>query len=693
MALRDQLGCVLGCLLVTLATTACSDGGSGTVAPGGVADVASQVGDALTTDASATDAGRDGALSDLDAVAPETAAGETLDAPDAADGEPDAEDAAPDLPAPVQDADDVPVAPLDVPDALVAELPLIPDVIFLPDFVLDTWTDPPADVVVPPVDTVLPPPDAPDAVPPPPDVVVQDVAPPADTPDASPDSGLADVADVVADTWVAATDAEDTSVAADAAEPPDAAVQDVADTSEPPADLGGATDVGWSDAQAADDVPTPPPADTAIADDVPGTDVAVADVPLPDVEVPDDGPAADLNFDIEDAADADAAAAADADDADVADGATEPPLPDFYDPAYIPQIELTVDAAAMAVLTDTSIATQKTWVHASFKCEGVTIADVGLRRKGASTFRAVPQKAAFKIKFNKWVKGVKFRGYTDLTLNNMVDDSTGLRERLSYYVYRSLGVPAPKCNTATVTLNGVAYGPYANIETPDKDMLTTWFGAKTKNLYEIDEGSEWMPGSEVGFIIDFGDATKADALALFQAVAAAKDSDLIAGVQNNLDVDEWLRYSAIEAVTAQCDNYAFGVYGSHNYFMAGDINGIFSLMPWSADLSFSDSISLVDAANPLPADPVYTAPTLLMRCKNSAACWDAYKSHVANVIAAYQNLNLASVAQTWHDQIDALQANDVKRESSLNYYQQSVTLLYQWIDARPAIVKQQLNLP
>ena len=422
-----------------------------------------------------------------------------------------------------------------------------------------------------------------------------------------------------------------------------------------------------------------------------------------DSEAPEDTPAVDApdaTADVPDAMDAAVADAVDAADvsldaevaADVADAA-DANQPGWYDPSYLPQIDLAVDATAMAVLMDPSLASQKTWVHAAFASEGVTLSDVGLRRKGASTYRVVPQKAAFKVKFNKWVKGQKFRGYTDLTLNNMVDDATGLRERLSYYVYRSLGIPAPQCNTAIVTLNGESYGPYANIETPDSQMMTEWFGTKSKSLYEVDAGSQWLPGSEVGFLVDVGDGTKADALALFNAVAAAKDDDLIAGVQAVLDVTEWLRYCGVEAATGQFDHYAYGLFGSHNYFMAGDTDGVMRMLPWSTDLSFSDDKGVLDASNPLPADPVYGGKTLLQRCKLSQACWDAYRAQVANVLADYEKLNLVDVAKTWHAQIDAAQAADTKREASLDYYVLAVPQLYDWIKARPGIVKQQLDLP
>ena len=72
-------------------------------------------------------------------------------------------------------------------------------------------------------------------------------------------------------------------------------------------------------------------------------------------------------------------------------------------------------------------------------------------------------------------------------------------------------------------------------------------GDQAKTLYEVDAGSQWLPGSELGFLVDVGDPAMPDALALFEAVQAADDQALLTGVQGVLDVDEWLRYCAIEA--------------------------------------------------------------------------------------------------------------------------------------------------
>jgi hypothetical protein len=592
---------------------------------------------------------KDVAVADANALAPD-AADDTTTRPDLLPSNPpdasvaDEADAAIDVASTPPDVasspPDVQSAPPDVQSAPPDVQSAPPDVQSAPPDVQSAPPDvqsAPPDVQSAPPDVQSAPPDVQSA---PPDV---QSAPP-DVQSAPPDvqSAPPDVQSAPPDVWVAP---EDVWIASE--------------------DVGSTPDDVWialdEVAELPEDILDLPEDIQDLADDIP--------------DLPEDIP--DVALDLVDAADA-------------PDSSTEPPLPDFYDPDYLPHIELTVDATAMAVLTDTSVATQKTWVHAAFKCEGVTIADVGLRRKGSSTYRALPLKASLKIKFNKWIKGQKFRGYTDLTVDNMVDDATGLRERLSYFAYRQVGVPAPKCNTATISINGEAYGPYANVETPDGGMLKAWFGMKSKNLYEADSGGQWLPGSETGFTVDVGDATKADLIALFNDVGTAQNDNLLAGVQAHLDVMEWLRYCAVEGITAQQDNYGFGHDGSHNYFLAGDTDGVMHIMPWSTDLSMTEEGGGVDASQPIPAQG---GPTLLNRCKMSQACWDAYKVQVAFVLDDWPQLDLASLAQKWHQQIDALMLADTKREASLIYYQGIVPLLYDWLDARPGVVKSELGMP
>ncbi len=367
------------------------------------------------------------------------------------------------------------------------------------------------------------------------------------------------------------------------------------------------------------------------------------------------------------------------------------PVNILYDPKRIIEIELTLDDAAIATLSSPEAVAAKTWVHARLKCGDATFADVGVRVKGASTLRLLPGKASLKVKLNKWVKGQKLDGIEMLTLNNMVSDPTFLAERITYHVFRSLGLPAPHANTAHLRINGEDYGIFSNIETPDENLLERAFGGKARTLYEVNWGSRWLPGKgpDTGFEIEIPalgapPGSMPDADLLFEAVAAAKDETLLADLAGRLHTKQWLRHSAAEAVTNHCDGYAYSAYGSHNYFLTGDIDGKFSLVPWSTDLSFSNCAGLVDAGTP-------DAATVFARCRSST-CWDAYKSEVGSVLAIYETLDLVNLARSWHDQIDALVRSDPKRERSIGAYERETANLYDALAARPNVVRAQLGL-
>lgn len=363
------------------------------------------------------------------------------------------------------------------------------------------------------------------------------------------------------------------------------------------------------------------------------------------------------------------------------------PGEDLYDPEKVPSFELELEPAAIALLSN-PLEDKKTWVHARFKFGAVTFADVGVRRKGGTTYRVLPDKASLKVKFNKWVKGQKLNGLEELTLNNMVSDPTRLSERLAYHVFRAMGLPAQKANTAHLSINGEDYGIYANVETPDENFLARAFGNRVRTLYEVVWGSSWMPG-DTGYEIDIGApgapaGTMPDIDLLSAAVAASKDETLLADFAPRLHVRQWLRHSATEAVTGHHDGYAYGFWESHNYFMVGDVDGKFSLVPWSTDLSFSDSDGVPDAANP-------RSDTALARCTKSA-CWNEYKIEMQSVLSTYEKLDLVSLATKWHDQIDPLVRSDPKGAGSVALYEETTAKLYDWLAARPNVIRAQLGL-
>ena len=99
----------------------------------------------------------------------------------------------------------------------------------------------------------------------------------------------------------------------------------------------------------------------------------------------------------------------------------------------------------------------------------------------------------------------------------------------------------------------------------------------------------------------------------------------------------------------------------------------------------SNRESVVDANQPLNT-------TLLVRCKQSTTCWNAYKAQMKLVLAGYESLGLVALAHTWHNQVDALVKADPKTETPLSYYTSETANLYTWLGARPGVVRGQLGI-
>ena len=438
-----------------------------------------------------------------------------------------------------------------------------------------------------------------------------------------------------------------------------AADQDAARTGDPQADASTLTDAGGTNV-------TPPPARPRA--------VSARESPLQK-----DAGAACLADGGADATEANGDG-----DAGLVDAGLPRPV-DIYDPTDVKSYAFTLSDDAVATFTDVTVATQKTWVSGDFTYLGVTYTNVGFRRKGSSTFRSLPRKASFKVKFDKYVSGQKFYGLKELTLNSSVSDPTFIAERLSYYVFRSLGLPAERAVSAQVTINGEPYGLYANIETPDQDLLTRLYGSSANTLYEANGGGQWTPGEWPDYDTEVGDGTMTDLQALFHAVTHEPAPVNLSDLTAVLDGTEFLRFAATEAAIGFYDGYGFGVYGSpHNYYLAGDIHGVFQLIPWSLDLTWGGRGKIVDASQPRGTN------SLLVRCKASPDCWNAYAAQVSSVIGAVEALDIVGVATAWHTQIDALARVDTKSETSAAAYEQATTALYAWAAARPSVVRTQM---
>ncbi|MCP4679434.1 MAG: hypothetical protein GY854_28885 [Deltaproteobacteria bacterium] len=223
------------------------------------------------------------------------------------------------------------------------------------------------------------------------------------------------------------------------------------------------------------------------------------------------------------------------------------------------------------------------WKSATVTLEGEVIENVGIRKKGMSS--TTPAKPSLKLKFDKTIEGRHPFGMERLTLNNNMSDLSVIRQCLGYGIFRAAGSPAPRCNFATLTVNGELIGLYTNLEPIKKRFLARHFDDNDGDLYESswtsDFRDEWMDSYEVKTTETDPERTRI--LAVTKAFEA-QDDELIAALTPLVDLEAFAKFWALESLLAHGDGHSADTNNSFFYFEPepGKMYGI----PWGMDKCF-----------------------------------------------------------------------------------------------------------
>jgi len=276
------------------------------------------------------------------------------------------------------------------------------------------------------------------------------------------------------------------------------------------------------------------------------------------------------------------------------------------------------------------------------------VGNVGIRLKGGlGSFRKLSEKAAFKLKFNEFVKGQKFLGLKKMTLNNMAQDPSMVHETLAYRAFGAAGVPVPRTGYAYVRVNGVDFGLYLNLETLDETALARIFGSfdkSTQHLYEAQLGSDVVAPIKIGetggsFEVDEGDEANVADLEALAGAAALGGPAWLAQAAPYADLEEMTRMWAVEKFVEHWDGYSgHAVSGlrPNNYYLYSDSSGIFQMLPWGTDQTWSFNAGV-------PGQEVAfdgAGGVLFNRCLSDSDCAALYRAAVAEVRDAIVALDL-----------------------------------------------------
>jgi hypothetical protein len=356
----------------------------------------------------------------------------------------------------------------------------------------------------------------------------------------------------------------------------------------------------------------------------------------------------------------------------------------LFDPAAVVEIELTLPQESIDALNSDPDEYQDGTFSLTTPSEEYGPFDVGIRLKGHGSFRPLSGKAAFKVKLGHSIPDQRFLGLKTLTLNNMIQDPSMIHEVLAYESFRAAGVAAPRAGYAYVRVNDQDYGVYLNIETLDDVMLPRWFDS-TQHLYEGEPLYEDLPGCEAAIDVSPGNADAfsmeegdEDDLSDLEALIAAVngDGDFSDRVKSVADLRQLTRMWAVEKYIGHWDGYAGPVPACNqpnNYYLHSDSGGIFTMLPWGTDMTW-DSRLAFDG----------NAALMFNECLNDDSCFAFYRDAVRDVRSLVVGLDLDARAASTAELLAPWQAQDPRREYSLEDIQAAVDATRDFLAVRPS---------
>ena len=116
--------------------------------------------------------------------------------------------------------------------------------------------------------------------------------------------------------------------------------------------------------------------------------------------------------------------------------------------------------------------------------------NVGIRAKGNTSLSQVSaygnNRYSFKIEFDCYEKGRSYYGLDKISLNNIIQDNTYMKDYLTYQMMGDFGVAAPLCSYVYITVNGEDWGLYLAVEGVEESFLSRNYGNDYGNLYKPD---------------------------------------------------------------------------------------------------------------------------------------------------------------------------------------------------------------
>lgn len=292
-------------------------------------------------------------------------------------------------------------------------------------------------------------------------------------------------------------------------------------------------------------------------------------------------------------------------------------------------------------------ATSEEYYTAAMVIDGEAYKNVGIRGKGNTSLSTVSsmdsERYSFKVEFDHYDNSITYHGLDKLSLNNLIQDTTMMKDYLTYTMMNEFEAAAPLCSFVYITINGEDWGLYLAVEGVEDSFLERNYGTSYGELYKPDSMSfgggrgngkdfnmedfmnreESADGSEQGNRMPdrgnfdpskipegfggFGmgssdvklqyvddntssyaniwnnaktDITAADQARLIESLKKLSSGEQI---ESMVDIEAVIRYFVVHNYVCNGDSYTGAMI--HNYYLYEE-NGQMAMIPWDYNLAF-----------------------------------------------------------------------------------------------------------
>ncbi len=249
-----------------------------------------------------------------------------------------------------------------------------------------------------------------------------------------------------------------------------------------------------------------------------------------------------------------------------------------YNDSIVARVDILIDPDSLLAIMNNVFSNQE--YHATFIFnDGITIDtvnNIGFRLRG-NTSRTSAKKS-FKVSFNTFIKGQKYNGLEKLNLNGEHNDPSIIRTKLFWESAANALIPASRANHVELYINGAYRGLYINVEHIDENFLEARYLNNYGNLYKclwpadlaylgsFADDYKIMQGSRRVYDLKTNTGTDdyTDLKDFIATLHASASPQYQLNLENQFNVNAFLRCYAMDVVTGNWDNYAGNM---NNYYL------------------------------------------------------------------------------------------------------------------------------